>query len=152
MDGPIEINRDSWHGRLTRYVFGQDHIIDTPSICPYFWSVWVAVIFAPLKYTVSHVEDWGHWKKVGLGLFCLAIGIGAYFDGKATIYWTLYAFGNFVGAQVIWWVGNWYRAKHPYRPSQKVPQIKTKKRSWVASYWKARKDRVCPPIIEVRDA
>ena len=151
-DGPIEINRDSWHGRLTRYVFGPHHIIDTPSICPYFWSVWVAVIFAPLIWIVREVEDWGHWLKVVIAIGMLLFFLGVIFSPLATIVVMIVTIAVCVFGQVIWWVGEWYRVKHPY-VHKYTPPTPTKKRepSLLGSWLRARKDKVCPPIVEVRD-
>jgi len=151
-DGPIEINRNSWHGRLTRYVFGPAHILDTPSICPYFWSVWVAVIFAPIKWIVYKVEDWGHWLQVVIGIAMLLFFIGIIFRPLETIIVMIVTIGVCVSAQVIWWVGMWYSEIHPYVHKDKPP-TPTKKRapSLLGSWLRARKDKVCPPIIEVRD-
>ena len=151
-DGPIEINRDSWHGRLTRYVFGPDHIIDTPSICPYFWSVWVAVIFAPIKWCVVKVEDWGHWVRFGIGLMVALMFVGIAFRPQETLYVMILVVVYSSLVQIIWWVGMWYRDTHPYVHKYRPPKIRKKHEpSFVGEWFKARKGKVCPPIREVRD-
>jgi len=151
-DGRIEINRDSWHGRLTRYVFGPDHIQDTPSICPYFWSVWVAVIFAPIKFCVGKVEDWGHWIRFFIGLMIALMFVGVAYRPEQTL-WVMILFTVYLSlTQIVWWVGMWYRDTHPYVHKDKPPKIKRKKQPiWILEYFKARKGKVCPPIVEVRD-
>ena len=72
----IEIDKDSWHGRLTRYVWGYFHIQDTPSICPYFWSVVCAIIVVPFYWVTQQT----HWRNgvrfvVGFSLMWMFIGI-----------------------------------------------------------------------------
>jgi len=151
----IEIDRDSWHGRLTRYVFGDWHIRDTPSICPYFWSVIASLFMAPIKYTVEAIEYWGHaFKAILVIVFVLAILGSIYYPTLTLI------FGVFiiVMANAVWGIvefGKWYTIKYPYVakdiPDTPPKKEREKQKSLVWEWLKARKDKACPKIIEVME-
>jgi len=146
----IEINKNSWHGRLTRYVFGYFHIQDTPSICPYFWSVVCAILVVPFYWVTQQM----HWRMgvrvlVGLSVVWMFIGIG--FAPELTLFIGLWLVGMFVVIQIVTWCVNAYLEKYPYvEKDEPTKPTKKPQESLLSAWLKARKDKVCPKIIEVR--
>ena len=147
----IEINKNSWHGRLTKYTWGEDHIKNTRSLCPYFWSVVVAIFIGPVRWLVWKVEDWGHWMRVVIGLGILILALGIYYRPEPTFWMTIIIL---IGGNIIWFmwqVGVWYEKRHPYVPTYGVrpPHMKTKQPGLLKTWLNAKKDKVCPIIMEV---
>ena len=149
----IAIDRHSWHGRLTRYAFGDKHILHTPSICPYFWSVIASLILAPMKYGGEKIEGWGYGFHILLGFVGVILIAGVIFYPMLTILVALFGVGLYT---ILWFalgVGLWYEGKHPYVPKanykKKKQQLKKEHRGLLWCWLKAKKDKVCPPIYEL---
>jgi len=81
----IEIDKYSWHGKLTRYTFGDWHIRETPSICPYFWSVIVSILGAPIKYAGEEIDSWGYGLHVAIGIGLSSMFFGIVYTPKITL-------------------------------------------------------------------
>ena len=98
------------------------------------------------------VEDWGHWLQVVVGLFMALMFLGIAYRPDLTIYLMILLVTYVTLTQIVWWVGMWYRDKHPYVHKDKPPTPTKKLEPSLLSAWlKARKGKVCPPIMEVRD-
>jgi len=145
----VEIDKNSWHGRLTTYVWGSSHIRDTPSICPYFWSVVCAMIVVPF-YWVTQQYDYQNIIRVLIGIAIVWMFIGIVLVPVQTLSFGLFIVGWITVLQIVVWGANAYMAKYPHVEKPYVPKPEKKKQESLLSVWlKARKDKVCPPIIEV---
>lgn len=97
-------------------------------------------------------EDWGHWIRLAIGLALISMFLGIAFRPEPTLYVMILLITYLVLTQIVWWVGLWYRDRHPYVHKDKPPKIRKKRSpSLLGEWFKARKGKVCPPIVEVRD-
>ena len=154
LNGIIDINRYSWHGRLTRYVFGNDHIQDTPSICPYFWSVMACFIFAPLVWVGRKVDESGQGFRGFMVFVMVLFGLGiVYVPDKTIIFGIVITLVTAVGIMTFMALP-WYEERHPYvqkKTPEEPPKKNPKQKSLFWEWLKARKDKVCPKIQEITE-
>lgn len=134
----MKISKSSWHYKLYRYVtnipsgpqylnpFGRDlHRTDKPiprSLCPYAWSIFLGL--------------------VGSALMCLGLAIAA---AVAAL-----PYGGYRLLKKIDSYGNPFKFKKGERKPKLEKPEKLKQPSLVASFVKAKKDKVCP-MIELVD-
>lgn len=147
----IQVNRNSWHGRLTRYVYGDNHIKYTPSFCPYFWSIWLACFVAPFQFTLHHLRRLYIDRSIALALVLIILGLGIVFaPGERIILISLIVVGASAFGILMLWIIEWYEEKYPYVYTEGNYTSPEEKESSVISVWlHAKKDKVCPRMEEV---
>ncbi len=144
----IQVRRNSWHGKLTRYVYGNDHIKDTKSFCPYFWSIWLACVVAPIKYMVELLDT--NITRVGVAIGLISLALGIIFIPTVIIPIMIILIGFSVFIWLIWQFLTYYEEKYPYTYTTRTYEPEEKKQdSVLVTFLKSKKNKVCPMMEEV---
>jgi len=138
------MNRDSWHRRLTSYVYRND---DPPQLCDYFWSIWLAVI-AIIPVAIFRAMSENAKQILGVGAIFTAIGFYTYW--LFTIHWIIgIAFTAIVGFALFNLFNSsfsdWWNRNHPPKPHKEEPP-KEDKPSMTLEFLKAKKNKYCPRL------
>jgi len=116
----IQVRRNSWHGKLTRYVYGDDHIRDTKSFCPYFWSIWLACIVSPIKFMVELLDSNNMLTRTGVAIGLILLALGIIFIPQGIIFIMMLIIGFSVFIWLVWQYLTYYEERYPYTPHSTV--------------------------------